>query len=263
MWLAAVAVILLALVLLRAWLLRGHSDQTLRTLVLGRFTWGAVVCWMIITGVLVALIGRPPLLLGSGSEAGVGVTEIRHDGWTRTGTIESWVVIQTSPRYIVRVGSGEPFAIAVRVKNTGWLPIRVLGWTATDRPPARNDRLDYILVGLALPAVDGSASAPLSNLPEFRPFDVAPGSQATFIMVLVGGRCADPAADLLPRDPDLQVLYVNQLVVDTLGWQRNATFWPSFEITVPTRPDCRIGTSAGPWVAPGLARRGRQRGRPV
>ena len=177
---------------------------------------------------------------GSIAGPGLGVAEVRSDGLTREGSSTTWTESRDSPHYVVRVSPGEPFTVLASLRNTGPLPIRLLGWRKPELSfgSGSRARLDDYVVGLAFPRDPTAPSAAPEGVVPFHPVDIAPGAELAVVIVGLGGECADPDAAVPAQDPNHQIFRAFPFVFEVLGWHRVGELWPPFELSVASRPGC-------------------------
>ena len=239
--LALLGFIILAVVVTAGFAMRRRRPDNPQAISPLRLLWVAWSIWFGVS-IVVVIASSAAITLepGSISGPGLGVAETRSDGLTRWGTSASWRESTKSQHYIIRVAPGEAWTVLASVRNTGPLPMQLVGWLRPEIAYGSQSgaKLDDYVVGLALPRNSKSPSAMPSDIVPFHPVEIAPGGELVFVIVGVGGECADPSAVVLRQDPSRQVHREYPLVFNVMGWQRSGVLWPQFDATVASRSGC-------------------------
>lgn len=193
-----------------------------------------VAIWLVPFTVVQLAQPRDPFRIGSAAAPGPAVAEIRSDGWWYDDESEEWVApdpcLETAPRcpgprWVYRVGPGEPYTYVASVRNGGLLPVTLLG-----RSPLRQPSGPH---GLGLLRDPSNPSADPANVVPFHPVTLWPGQELALVFVDAGETCADPAAVLRDRaGSQVGGRSLPPLIYDAFGWRSSTYVFPKFEVTV-------------------------------
>jgi hypothetical protein len=156
-------------------------------------------------------------------------------------TFESGSPYESRPVWYIAAAPGEPFGVLLDIKNTGALPVHVLGLIGPTSGPA-----EYPAWSAVWTWSDQTGGVPPpGDARQFEPFDLEPGQSSGLMLVGRAGACA-----LGPRigDSALRFAVIDRIALayTVLGLSAVSTVDLPMVLQEPDREDCPITVSPSP-----------------
>jgi hypothetical protein len=148
------------------------------------------------------------------------------------------------PLYLARVEPGDEFQVLTSIRNTGPLPITLLGPKRFNVAPTSPGVTEILSALWIAPTAENSVFPAATELVPFAPMDLGPGEQVSIVLTFTGGVCADPDGQTKPPWNPNQLSYRTgpgfSFVYEVALWRKVGILWPQFDLDVATKRGCDV-----------------------